>query len=124
MTQIRKYLDGLSYVDCGSTFVGAGCPSDHGMFDLPGCSNRNGTANDCFYCWHQEFSGWNENAFSVEVGAKYRHRKGGVYTIVGICTHTETGDLLVCYVGSDGKTWARPAQMFCDGSFERIEEKK
>lgn len=38
--------------------------------------------------------------------------QGSVYTRLMDATHSETGEALVIYQGEDGKTWARPAEMF------------
>lgn len=60
----------------------------------------------------------------VEIGKRYRHKKGGLYEVVMIATYTETDEKLVIYtpVSEDGytikiKVWARPYDMFCDGRF-------
>lgn len=46
----------------------------------------------------------------------WRHRKGGVYTVVGVLS----GD--VVYVAhKDGAMWYRPADEFLDGRFEPLE---
>lgn len=45
----------------------------------------------------------------------WRHRKGGIYTVIGI--HEGT----VYYVAhSDGVFWYRPASEFFDGRFTRV----
>lgn len=57
----------------------------------------------------------------------YKHRKGGVYYVIGVGQHTESEDYelmfsdsdLVFYQGLDGKLWARPLTMFVDGRFTR-----
>lgn len=41
----------------------------------------------------------------------YRHFKGHLVYVIGICKHTETMKDLVVYV-HDGKIWARPYDMF------------
>lgn len=42
-------------------------------------------------------------------GTRWRHYKGGIYTIVGHATHTETGETLILYrAEDDDTTWARP----------------
>ena len=43
-----------------------------------------------------------------------KHYKGGLYTIKGFATHTETLETLVIYQDSVRavKTWARPLTMF------------
>jgi len=48
----------------------------------------------------------------------WRHRKGGLYELVGEARHSETGEELTVYVGEDGQLWARPREMFHDGRFE------
>jgi hypothetical protein len=56
------------------------------------------------------------------VGEIYRHKKGGMYKVLGLAVHTETNELLVIYsdiYATDGNTWARPLKMFMDGRFTR-----
>lgn len=54
-------------------------------------------------------------------GEKYKHRKGGVYTVVGIAEHTETQETVVIYTCDlYGKMYARPLEMFEDGRFTRV----
>lgn len=52
---------------------------------------------------------------SVKKG-RYRHFKGTEYEVLGISTHSETGEKLVIYMSVDGKEtlWARPYDMFTD----------
>ena len=47
---------------------------------------------------------------------RYRHFKGIEYEVLGISTHSETGEKLVIYMSVDGKEtlWARPYDMFID----------
>lgn len=47
-------------------------------------------------------------------GEVYRHYKGGLYTVIGIGQHTESGERLVAYRDDDGKIWFRPVSMFSD----------
>lgn len=55
-------------------------------------------------------------------GEKYRHRKGGIYTTMGIAEHTETKEKMVVYErDSDGEMFVRPLAMFEDGRFERVD---
>lgn len=52
---------------------------------------------------------------SVEVDQVYRHYKGGYYIIVGVATHTETGETLVVYkaiCGHEHRLWCRPLSIF------------
>lgn len=48
----------------------------------------------------------------------YRHFKGERYKVLGVATHSETGESLVVYqkqaklAGDESKTWARPLAMF------------
>ena len=49
---------------------------------------------------------------SVEPGV-YIHFKGGVYSVIGTATHSETGEELVVYVAQD-KMWVRPLAMFIE----------
>lgn len=44
-----------------------------------------------------------------------RHFKGGVYKVLEVAKHTETGDYLVIYQNMDDATqiFARPYEMFC-----------
>ena len=53
----------------------------------------------------------------------YRHRKGGVYLIVGETKHTETEEICVAYVSLDkisDRIWVRPKDMFYDGRFTKV----
>lgn len=59
---------------------------------------------------------------TVEKGEFYRHKKGGLYQVIEIATHTETLERYVIYQDKDGHTWARPYDMFTDGRFEKEEE--
>jgi len=45
---------------------------------------------------------------------RYRHYKGGEYTVVGIAQHSETGEALVVYRPEYGERglWVRPLSMF------------
>jgi hypothetical protein len=47
----------------------------------------------------------------------HRHRKGGLYELLGYGRHTETGDALAVYRSDDGTLWVRPREMFDDGRF-------
>jgi len=47
----------------------------------------------------------------------YRHYKGGIYTVIGIATHSETEEQLVVYKNEEGRLFVRPHDMF----FETIE---
>jgi hypothetical protein len=49
---------------------------------------------------------------SLEVGV-YIHYKGGVYSVIGVGEHTETGEPLVVYT-AQGKIWIRPLSMFTE----------
>ena len=45
---------------------------------------------------------------------RYRHYKGGEYTVMGVAQHSETGEALVVYRPDDGarEWWVRPLAMF------------
>lgn len=45
---------------------------------------------------------------------KYRHFKGGEYEVLGVATHSETGEKLVVYRALYGENglWVRPEAMF------------
>lgn len=43
---------------------------------------------------------------------KYQHYKGGIYQLLTIAKHSETGEKLVIYQNSEGKVFARPYDMF------------
>jgi hypothetical protein len=48
------------------------------------------------------------------VPGRYRHYKGGEYTVLGVARHSETEDLLVVYRPEygDRNLWVRPLAMF------------
>ncbi len=54
---------------------------------------------------------------AVPPAPTHRHRKGGLYRLIGYGNHTETGELFAVYWDADGKLWPRPAAMFDDGRF-------
>jgi hypothetical protein len=47
---------------------------------------------------------------------RYRHFKGGEYTVHGTATHSETGEQLVVYTPlyGAGGMWVRPLSMFLE----------
>ena len=47
---------------------------------------------------------------------RYRHYKGGEYTIIGVARHSETDELLVVYRPDCGERglWVRPRSMFTE----------
>jgi len=49
----------------------------------------------------------------LELG-RYRHYKGGEYTVMGVAQHSETGETLVVYRPDygDRELWVRPLSMF------------
>lgn len=58
-------------------------------------------------------------------GGWYRHYKGGIYQILCVATHTESGEEQVIYKGkTKGRIWARPKSMFMDGRFQPISQKE
>jgi hypothetical protein len=51
----------------------------------------------------------------VFIGQSYKHYKGTVYTVLGICQHSETNERLVAYRGiGESTVWVRPIDMFCE----------
>ena len=47
---------------------------------------------------------------------RYRHFKGGEYTVHGVATHSETQEQLVVYTPlyGEGGLWVRPLAMFLE----------
>tara|TARA_R110002072_G_scaffold69143_4_gene167754 strand:- start:225 stop:440 length:216 start_codon:yes stop_codon:yes gene_type:complete len=47
---------------------------------------------------------------------RYRHFKGGEYTVHGVATHSETREQLVVYTPlyGEGGLWVRPLAMFLE----------
>ena len=47
---------------------------------------------------------------------RYRHYKGGEYEVLGVATHSETGESLVVYRPLYGERglWVRPLAMFVE----------
>ena len=47
---------------------------------------------------------------------RYRHYKGGEYTVIGVARHSETDELLVVYRPEFGERglWVRPWSMFTE----------
>ena len=45
---------------------------------------------------------------------RYRHYKGGEYTVIGVAQHSESAELLVVYRPEygEGRLWVRPLPMF------------
>ncbi len=51
---------------------------------------------------------------NIEAGQVYRHFKGGIYKVLTLAKHTETGEDMVIYqdVYGSHETYARPREMF------------
>ncbi len=47
---------------------------------------------------------------------RYRHYKGNFYSVIGVATHSETGERLVVYrcLYGDHSMWVRPLEMFLE----------
>lgn len=45
--------------------------------------------------------------------AKYKHYKGGIYTVIGAAKHTSNLENLTLYSDKKGDMWARPTAEFC-----------
>ena len=47
---------------------------------------------------------------------RYRHYKGGEYTVLGVAQHSETGEALVVYRPEYGERglWVHPLKMFTE----------
>lgn len=47
---------------------------------------------------------------------RYRHFKGGLYEVIGMARHSETGEEMVVYraLYGEGALWVRPAAMWND----------
>ena len=52
----------------------------------------------------------------IRPGQIWRHFKGGVYRVLYLAKHSETGEELVIYTKNDsgGTVWARPASMWLE----------
>lgn len=46
----------------------------------------------------------------------YRHYKDKLYQVIGVATHSESGEQLVVYrpLYGEGALWVRPLAMFCE----------
>lgn len=64
------------------------------------------------------------------IGSEYRHKKGGLYRVIGFANHTETEEYLVVYGEIEGdyrlinlsSLWVMPTSMFCDGRFMEVKD--
>lgn len=63
-----------------------------------------------------------EPIHEVEINGIYKHFKGDKYCVVGVSTHTETGEKCVVYKPVDGryKLYSRPYDMF----LSKVDKKK
>lgn len=54
--------------------------------------------------------------YEILSGRYYRHFKGNLYRVIGIATHSETGEKLVVYQAQYGEhgLFVRPYQMFAE----------
>jgi hypothetical protein len=53
-----------------------------------------------------------ESEEELQIGCKYRHYKGGVYTVLNLATCSETLVKMVVYEAEDGRQWVRPFSMW------------
>ena len=51
----------------------------------------------------------------------HRHRKGGLYRIMGHGTLESDRSAVTIYDDTDGQVWVRPTQEFEDGRFEPLD---
>lgn len=55
------------------------------------------------------------------IGKKYKHYKGGLYEVITMATHTETGEPLVIYKSLlFGSIYARPLSMWFDAIKDQL----
>lgn len=55
------------------------------------------------------------------IGKKYKHYKGGLYEVITMATHTETGEPLVIYKSLlFGSIYARPLSMWFDSIKDQL----
>ncbi len=52
----------------------------------------------------------------IKLGRYQHFKRGGMYEVIGVAKHSETGDELVIYqdVNDKNKIWARPLSMFME----------
>ncbi len=55
----------------------------------------------------------------ISVGDKYKHYKGGTYTIIAIAKHHDTQETWIVYQGDSG-IWIRPAEEFITPRFRKL----
>lgn len=55
-------------------------------------------------------------------GRRYRHRKGGIYTLLCLAKDTTNQEDVVVYRDKSDQTWVRPRAEFEDGRFEPMNE--
>lgn len=55
------------------------------------------------------------------VGSTWRHRKGGLYTVVMLAIRESDLSAVVLYRGPDGFCWDRPLSEFADGRFTMVD---
>jgi len=61
-------------------------------------------------------SGGGAGAQTLPQPGRWRHFKGGLYELIGVATHSESGEALVVYRPLYGERglWVRPLAMFLD----------
>lgn len=65
-----------------------------------------------------------ETETEVEIGAKYRHYKGGEYEVIAVARHSENNEELVVYKSlANGTVWARPKAIFCGKALNGAEQR-
>lgn len=93
--------------------------------DSPGCDGERSDPVPCPDCG----PGAENPAYTAAVaalrdrcpspGSRWRHRKGGLYTVTGGCVVEATLAAAVLYRGADGVVWCRGLDEFLDGRFTR-----
>ena len=58
----------------------------------------------------------------VVINGIYKHKKGNMYIVQDIATHSETLEKMVVYraLYGDSKLWVRPYNEFVDGRFQYV----